>query len=67
MARNGKDLSHEIDSQLVRAIKTIITEETKNFIRKTAKKNAEKIVDEVDKILSLTPSTLTYTDVKIAA
>jgi hypothetical protein len=67
LARNGKDLSHEIDSQLVRAIKTMITEETKNFIRKTAKNNAEKIVNEVDKILSLTPSTLTYTGVKIAA
>ncbi|GHV80507.1 hypothetical protein AGMMS49944_22980 [Spirochaetia bacterium] len=67
LAREGRDLSHEMDSRLVRAIKAMLSEETKNFIREIAKDNAERVVAEIDRILSLTPSTLTYTEIKAAA
>jgi hypothetical protein len=67
LARNGRDLSHAMDSRLVRAIKTMLSEETKRFIREIARDNAEKIVEEFDKILSLTPSVLTYTEIEEAA
>ena len=67
LARNGRDLSHEMDSKLVRAIKAMLSEETKKYIREIALDKAEKIVDEIGKILFLTPSTLTYTNIKEAA
>jgi hypothetical protein len=67
LARYGRDLSHKMDSILVRAIKNMLSEETMKIIRETAKNNAEEVMREVKKILSLTPSTLTYTEVKEAA
>jgi hypothetical protein len=67
LARDGRDLSHEMDSRFVRAIKAMLSEETMNSIREIAKDNAEIIVAEVEKILSLTPSTLIYNDIKDVA
>ena len=67
LARNGMDLSHEMDNRFMRAIRAMISEETKNSIRRIASDNAEQIVDVIDKILSLTPSTLTFNEVKAAA
>jgi hypothetical protein len=67
LARDGRDLSHEMDSRFVRAIKAMLSEETMNSIREIAKSNAEIIVTEVEKILSLTPSTLIYNDIKDVA
>jgi hypothetical protein len=66
LARIGKDLSHEMDSQLMRTIRNMISEETKNTIREIARDNAEEIISAVDKVLSLTPSYLTYTEVEAA-
>ena len=67
LARDGRDLSHEMDSRFVRAIKAMLSAETMNSIREIAKDNAEIIVAEVEKILSLTPSTLIYNDIKDVA
>ena len=67
LARDGRDLSHEMDSRFVRAIKAMLSAETINSIREIAKDNAEIIVAEVEKILSLTPSTLIYNDIKDVA
>ncbi|MDR2493953.1 MAG: hypothetical protein LBD24_01900 [Spirochaetaceae bacterium] len=41
LAWRGRDLSHEMDSKLMRAIKNMLSEETMEIIRKTAKNNAE--------------------------
>ena len=67
LARNGMDLSHEMDSKFIRAIRAMISEDTKNTIREIAAVNAERILEAVDKILTLTPSTLTFNRIKIAA
>jgi hypothetical protein len=40
LARRGRDLSREMDSKLMRAIKNMLSEETMEIIRKTAKNNA---------------------------
>jgi len=67
MARSGKDLSHKLDNQIVRAIKEMLMEDTKNIIREIAKDNAEKLVAIIDKIYTLNPSTFTYNKIKGAA
>jgi hypothetical protein len=67
LAQNGMDLSHEMDSQFMRVIKSMISEEINDFIRQIASDNAEKIVDEVNRMLSVTPSTLTFTELRAAA
>ena len=54
LARNGMDLSHDIDSQFERALKSMISDETKSFILEIARDNAEKIIEEYDRIPSLT-------------
>jgi hypothetical protein len=66
-ARNGRDLSHKLDSQTVQAIKEMLSEETKNIIREIANTNAEKIVEIIDKIYTLNPSTFTYNEIREAA
>jgi len=65
LARNGKDLSHDIDSQFLRALKTMISDETKNLILKIARDNVEKFGDEYEKIPSL--YSLNYKIIKAAA
>jgi len=67
LARNGKDLSHKLDNQIVQAIKEMLSEETKNTIREIAKDDAEKLVAIIDKIYTLNPSTFTYNEIKEAA
>ena len=65
LARNGMDLSHYIDSQFVRALKIMISEETKNLILKIARDNVEKFGDEYEKIPSLL--SFNYRKIKAAA
>ena len=67
LARIGKNLSHEMDGQLVRAIKSMISEETKKFIMDIARDNAERIVAEAGRRFSLAPSALSYTELEAAA
>jgi hypothetical protein len=67
LAGTGKDVSHELDNQLMRTIRNMISEETKNTIREIARNNAEEIISAVGKLLSLTPAYLTYTEVGAAA
>ena len=67
LARNGRDLSHNLDSQIVQAIKEMLSEETKKTIREIANVNAEKIVEVFDKIYSLNLSTFTYNEIMEAA
>ena len=67
LARKGMNLSHEMDSRFIRAIKAMISEDTKNFIKKIALENAEKFVDKFDKFYYLTPATLTFTELQDAA
>jgi VIT1/CCC1 family predicted Fe2+/Mn2+ transporter len=67
LARSGRDLSHKLDSQIVQAIKEMLSEETKNIIREIAKDNAEKLVEFIDKIYTLNPSIFTYNEIKDAA
>ncbi|MDR0503587.1 MAG: hypothetical protein LBH16_09750 [Treponema sp.] len=67
MARSGKDLSHKLDNQIVRAIKEMLSEDTKNIIREIAMDNAEKLVAIIDKIYTLTPYSFTYNEIKDAA
>jgi hypothetical protein len=67
LAQDGMDLSHEMDSQFIRAIRTMITEETKNLIRKISSGSANEFIEIIDKIFYLTPSTLTFNELKAAA
>jgi len=67
LARDGRDLSHEMDSRFVRAIKAMLSEETMNSIREIARDNAEVIIAEVEKTFSLIPSTLIYNTIKDVA
>jgi len=67
LAKDGMDLSHEMDSQFMRAIKTMISEEAKNIIQQIAHDNAEEIIAAMSKLFFLTPSTLTFTELKAAA
>jgi len=67
LARNGRDLSHKLDNQIVQAIKEMFSEETKNMIREIANSNAEKIVEIFDEYYSLNPSTFTYNEIREAA
>ena len=67
LARVGKDLSHDIDAQLMRAIKGMISEETKKFISDMGQDNAERIIAEYDRRSSITSPTLNYTKLGEAA
>ncbi|MDR0475350.1 MAG: hypothetical protein LBH43_16970 [Treponema sp.] len=57
LARIGKDLSHQINNESTKEMKAIISEERKNFLldlsRDSAENIAENIVNELDKIPSL--------------
>jgi hypothetical protein len=66
LARTGKDLSHEMDSQLARAMKGMISEKTERLIEDMAKGYAEEIVEKFKRRLSVTPSTLSYTELEAA-
>ena len=67
LAKDGRDLSHELDSQLMRAIKKMLEEETMISIKKIADGNADKIINEYKKRNSLSPSTLTFNELQEAA
>lgn len=67
LAKEGRDLSHEMDSKFLRAIKAVIEEETINSIKKIADINAEKLINEYKKRILLSPFTLTFNELKVAA
>ncbi|MCL2805693.1 MAG: hypothetical protein FWD26_07135 [Treponema sp.] len=66
LAKDGRDLSHEIDRHIVQAIKEMLSEETKNILLEIAKHNAEKLKSEVDRLYKLNPH-ITYNEIKAAA
>jgi hypothetical protein len=66
LAKDGRDLSHEIDRHVVQAIKEMLSEETKNILLEIAKHNAEKLKSEVDRLYKLNPN-ITYNEIKAAA
>jgi len=53
LARTGKGLSRQMDGRSMREMKAVLSEERKNFLLKIAGDNAENIIDELDKIPSL--------------
>ena len=65
LAQNGLDLSNDIDARFVRALKAMISEETKNLIKKIAKENIETFESEYKNIPSL--SDFLYKGIKQAA
>jgi len=65
LARIGKDLSHQMDSPGIREMKAMISEERKNFIRNLARDNAENLINELDKLPSL--SGYAFEEIKEAA
>jgi len=65
LARVGKNLSHQMDNPSIREMKAIISEERKNYLLEVARDNAENIVNELDKIPSL--SGFTFEEIKDAA
>ena len=67
LAQDGKDLSHEMDSRFMRALRAMISEDTKNCIKKIARDNTEEIMKIASKIYYLIPSSLTYRELKEAA
>jgi ribosomal protein S8 len=67
LARNGKDLSHKMDRQLVQEIKEMVLEELKNIIQKIVKDNADELAPAIERFYSLTPSEFTYNELKGAA
>ena len=65
LASIGKDLRHQMDTQASREMKAIISEERKNFIQKLIKDNNETIVNELNKLPSL--SGFVFEEIKGAA
>jgi hypothetical protein len=65
LAREGKDLSHQMDNVSIKEMKAIISEERKNFLLELAKDNAENMVDEFEKMPSL--SGYAFEEIKDAA
>jgi transcriptional regulator of NAD metabolism len=67
LAKTGKDLSHDMDSRLIHAVKSMLTEETNKMIEALAKNNAEEIVAEVKRMMTLSSASLTYAEIGMAA
>jgi len=65
LAREGKDLSHQMDNVSIKEMKAIISEERKNFLLELARDNAENMADEFDKMPSL--SGYAFEEIKDAA
>jgi len=65
LASIGKNLSHQMNSLTMREMKAIISVETKLFLKKIAEDNADLILNEWDKIPSLTG--FTFEEIKDVA
>jgi len=65
LARNGSNLSHDMDAQFVRALKLMISEETANLITKMATENLDALKAEYENIPAL--SDFFYTEIKAVA
>jgi hypothetical protein len=63
LAREGKDLSHNMDQRLANAIRSTFTEKTNKYIDDIARESAENIVTEIKRIMMLAPPTLEYTSI----
>jgi hypothetical protein len=65
LAREGKDLSHQMDNVSIKEMKAIISGERKHFLLELARDNAENMADEFDKMPSL--SGYAFEEIKDAA
>ena len=65
LAREGKDLSHQMDNVSIKEMKAIISEERKNFLLELARDNAENMANEFDKMPLL--SGYAFEEIKDAA
>jgi hypothetical protein len=53
LARQGKDLSHNLDKQIERAVKSLISAKRDKALDELAKAQAEGLITEVKRIISL--------------
>jgi len=67
LAREGRDLSHEMDSRFLRAVRAMISEDTEKRIKEIADLNAEVIINAFNKSYSATLSTVTFYNLEAAA
>jgi hypothetical protein len=67
LARKGNDLSHEMGRDVIRAVKSIMSEKMKDVLNSLVQEQAAEIVDMVKKILSVTPTDIQYSIINEAA